>query len=36
MNFESDNASPVAPEVIEAIARENAGPASGFGAHATT
>lgn len=36
MNFESDNASAVATEAIEAIARENDGPATGYGADATT
>lgn len=36
MNFESDNTSPVAPEVMEAILRENVGPASGYGADPAT
>ena len=36
MTFESDNASPVAPEVMDAILRENVGPASGYGADPAT
>lgn len=31
VNFASDNAAPVAPEIMEALARANTGPAMGYG-----
>ncbi len=36
INFASDNAAPVCPQLMEALARENAGPALGYGNDNTT